>query len=330
MTDPAPDLGAIFDLVLARDRAARTVSPREMEARGGWSAEAMAQMIHAFGFPSPEPDEPFFSEDEAAALIAGAQRSEWWPIDVQLEIARVWGQSLARIAAAEVYNFRFGTAATLQSADLPPEEALATIRQALEELLPLADPLILGLHRRWVEYELTQYAVREAERRTPDAIAGATEVCLLFCDLKDFTAFADEQGDEAAAAAASRFARVASGERGSTGHVVKGLGDGAMLAYAGAAEAVEAWERLRQAMAGEGLQLHGAVHQGEVVRFQGDYFGSAVNLASRLLALSGAGELLGTRPAAMASGGDARWKSLGTRKLRGFRDRVDVYRLKPG
>lgn len=319
---------AIFDMVLGADRERRTVSARAIEERGGWPADATARMVHAFGFPSPELDEPWFTPEEAEALVAAAERGGWWPMDVQLEISRVWGQALARIAAAEVYNFRFETAASVHRSDVPAAEALAIVQRALAELLPLADPLLLGIHRRWVDYELTQFAVREAEDLAPGAIPGATEVCLLFCDLKDFTAFAELHGDEAAMDAASRFARTTFDQRGAEGRVVKGLGDGAMLVYPDAAGAVAAWQRIKEAMKGDGLPaLHGAVHEGEILRYEGDYFGAAVNLTARLLALAGAGELLATGTAVAGAGDEPLWESLGSRHLRGFRSECEIYRL---
>jgi adenylate cyclase len=319
---------AIFDMVLDPERVLRTVSARAIEARGGWPVPATLAMVSAFGFPSPEPDEPYFSVPEAEALIAAATRQEWWPMEVQMEVSRVWGQALARIAAAEVYNFRFGTEPRVRGGQVTPAEALATIQRALAELLPLADPLIVGIHRRWVDHELAQYAVREAEEHAPGAIPGATDVCLLFCDLKDFTTFAERHGDAAATTAASHFAHVTVDERGEHGRVVKELGDGAMLVFPDAAEAVSAWRRFRVAMTDLGAPaLHGGMHQGVVVRREGDYFGGAVNLAARLLALAGSGELLATRAAVERASAADIWTAIGSRKLRGLRAEVEIYRL---
>ena len=319
---------AIFDMVLDPERASRTVSAREIEARGGWPVNATLAMVSAFGFPSPGSDEPYFSTVEAEALIGAAARQEWWPIEVQMEVSRVWGQALARIAAAEVYNFRFETERRVRGAEVSAGEGLATIQRAFAELLPLADPLLVGIHRRWVDYELTQYAVSEALEHAPGAIPGAIEVCLLFCDLKDFTAFAEFHGDAAATAAASRLARVTADERGEQGRVIKGLGDGAMLVYPDAAQAVAAWRRFRAAMTDPNAPaLHGSMNQGVVVRRQGDYFGVAVNLAARLLALAGGGELLATRAAVDHAGDTDTWTPLGSRKLRGLREEVEIYRL---
>lgn len=319
---------AIFDMVLDPDRVSRTVSAGEIERRGGWPVATTLAMISAFGFPRPEPDDPYFSAAEADALIGAAAREEWWPMEVQIEVSRVWGQALARMAAAEVHNFRFETEPRVRAGKVKPAEALETIQRALAELLPLADPLIVGIHRRWVDHELTQYAVRDAEEYAPGAIPGAVDVCLLFCDLKDYTSFADRQGDAAAIAATTHFAQVMIAERGEHGRVVKDLGDGAMLVYPEAGEAVSAWRRFKSAMAEPGaLALHGALHQGVVVRREGDYFGGAVNLAARLLVLAGSGELLATGAAVERANDSDRWAPLGRRRLRGLHSDVDVYRL---
>jgi adenylate cyclase len=170
--------------------------------------------------------------------------------------------------------------------------------------------------------------VREAEEHAPGAIPGAIDVCLLFCDLKDFTTFAELHGDAAATAAASRFANLTVDARGEHGRVVKGLGDGAMLVYPDSAEAVAAWRRFSAAMTEPGAPaLHAGLHQGVVIRREGDYFGGAVNLAARLLALAGGGELLATRAAVERASGEEKWAALGSRKLRGLRSEVEIYRL---
>ncbi len=319
---------AIFEAVLDPARTGRTVSPADMEAAGGLPAERTQEMIAAFGFPAPAADEPFFNPDEAAALVKAAQREDWWPFEVQMQVSRVWGQALARIAATEVYRFRVDTEQRVRGSAATPQEALVTLRQAMAELLPLADPLLVGIHRRWIEYELAQFAISEAEEREPDlAIPGTTDLCLFFCDLKDFTSYADLHGDRAAVAAATRFAAVVADLRGDDGHVVKGMGDGAMLVYPDVAPAVAAWRRFVTGMRQEGgPALHGSLHYGTVVRREGDYYGIAVNLAARLLSLAGRDQLVASGAAATRASGE-QWIDLGGRRLRGIRDRVQVVRL---
>lgn len=84
----------------------------------------------------------------------------------------------------------------------------------------------------------------------------------LFCDLKDFAAYAETSGDVAAISAIDRFFDAIARERGESGRLVKSLGDGAMLVYGDPAEAVAAGARVIAAMRAPGLPgVHASVHR---------------------------------------------------------------------
>jgi class 3 adenylate cyclase len=59
----------------------------------------------------------------------------------------------------------------------------------------------------------------------------------------------------------------------------------------------------------------------------GDYFGGAVNLAARLLAIGERDELIATEPVVAAGGEERKWTPLGQPRIRGLDHPVDVYRL---
>ena len=63
------------------------------------------------------------------------------------------------------------------------------IADGFEELLPSADPILAGVHRRWVEHELAQASAYVAEQSGLATTMGAAQVALLFVDIKGFTAF---------------------------------------------------------------------------------------------------------------------------------------------
>jgi class 3 adenylate cyclase len=69
------------------------------------------------------------------------------------------------------------------------------------------------------------------------------------------------------------------------------LGDGAMLHFVSASEAVgsvvEIIERLREA----GIPGHAGIHAGPVIEHDGDYYGQTVNLASRVACVAMNGEI---------------------------------------
>jgi adenylate cyclase len=234
---------------------------------------------------------------------------------------------LAGIARAETQAFQLYTERHVREEDDDTAAYLGAIQSAFERLLPLADPLLLGVHRRWVEHELAQHAVSAAERSAGSAVLpGSVEVTFLFCDLKDFTAYAETQGDAAAISAIDRFFDVVARERGPSGQLVKTLGDGAMLVYDEPEDAVAAGRRVIAAMRAPGLPgVHASVHCGIAIARSGDYFGGAVNLAARLLALARRDELLATEDVVTRCGGTFDWKPAGKRKLRGVATAVAVY-----
>lgn len=320
---------AIFDAVLDPARTERTVSPSQIEAGGGLRVAETQLIALGFGLRAPEPDEPYFTPEEATVLERFGELREIWPPQVYLQVVRVYGQALAHIAQTEVYAFRLHVEPRLRAASGGVLPALPAVHAAFGQLLPLADPMLLGIHRRRVEHELAQAAVREAELRTPEGVLpGAVEVTLVFCDLKDFTAFADVHGDVAAIGAIERFAATVTAERGETGHVLKALGDGYMLSYPEPAAAVAACVRIIERMRSDDTPgVHASVHHGVALYREGDYFGKAVNLAARLLGLAGRGELVASEAVARATEGLFDWEHLGGRRIRGVSEPVEAYRL---
>jgi class 3 adenylate cyclase len=61
---------------------------------------------------------------------------------------------------------------------------------------------------------------------------------------------------------------------------------------------------------------------------EGDYFGSAVNLAARLLLAAERDELVATRPVAEATDKTFSWDQAGTRIVKGMAEPVELFRLR--
>lgn len=322
--------GAVFDAVLLRGRLARTVTPAAIELEGGLPVAAIAELMQAFGLPRPGADEPVFTPEEERVFIALQELEELWPSEVRLQVARAYGAMVGGIVRAELQAFQLYTEARVRDRGGGAFAELRGVQSAFARLLPLTDPLLLGVHRRWIEHELAQRTVSAAELHAgAAALPGAVSVTFLLCDLKDFTAYAEARGDAAAISAIERFFDVVARERGERGQLVKSLGDGAMLVYDDPAEAVAAGARVIAAMrVPEVPRVHAAVHCGTAIARSGDYFGGAVNLAARLLALAKRDELLATAGVAAACRDAFDWKPAGERELRGVVTPVEVYRLR--
>jgi adenylate cyclase len=110
--------------------------------------------------------------------------------------------------------------------------------------------------------------------------------------------------------------------------VVKHIGDEVMFvaldADAGCATALALIDGYTDA----GITPRGGLAYGDVVTRHGDYYGSVVNVASRLADLAIPGEVLLTpEVAAAVSGAGATFTPAGRRLLKGFEDPVELLSL---
>ena len=123
---------------------------------------------------------------------------------------------------------------------------------------------------------------------------GDRDVAILFTDLVDFSDWVLEVGDDRAVELVREVGKAVEGAvRAHDGHVVKRLGDGVMAVFDDPAAAVQAGCEAASA-AGKLYPggLRAGVHLGRPRKLGGDYFGVDVNVAARVAAAAGAGEVL--------------------------------------
>ncbi|MDP9237945.1 MAG: adenylate/guanylate cyclase domain-containing protein, partial [Chloroflexota bacterium] len=162
--------------------------------------------------------------------------------------------------------------------------------------------------------------------------AGDTTL-ILFADIVDSTALTEAMGDRAFRATARTLdERMRRAIRVAGGNAIEGklVGDGVLATFPSAANAIDAALACARACAATGLQLHLGLHAGDVIREQGNVFGGAVNIASRISALSAPGEVLVSdivRGLARTSAGVV-FEDRGEHALKGIADAVRVYAVR--
>jgi class 3 adenylate cyclase len=166
-----------------------------------------------------------------------------------------------------------------QTANLVRNEGFgAAVRSSIEDL---AD---------WAAVERPDLA-----RITPDG-----RVVILFSDIENSTAFNERVGDRAWVKLIGEhdklIRRLVSGHGG---HVVKSQGDGFMIAFAGAEQAVRCGIDIQHALSREakrrrrnGVRVRIGVHMGRSVRRGDDLFGRNVAMAARVAGQAGGEEIL--------------------------------------
>jgi class 3 adenylate cyclase/YHS domain-containing protein len=154
-------------------------------------------------------------------------------------------------------------------------------------------------------------------------------------DLSGYTALTEAHGDERAADVAFAFcAEVREALPDYSAEEVKTVGDAIVVRVPDAADAVHLAARILGDFADRdgALAVRLGLHTGTAVRRGDDWFGSAVNVASRIADLANAGEALmseGTRTAAGDRLADAQARPRGRRELKNVRDPVELFALVP-
>jgi class 3 adenylate cyclase len=121
---------------------------------------------------------------------------------------------------------------------------------------------------------------------------------IAFTDLSGFTEFCALKGDEAAVDMLSTHERVLREEIGRRGRIVKALGDGYMLWFARARDAVACAMSLQETFDTMGFEddfplwVRIGIHFGSPVRHGRDLVGHDVNVAARIVDLATPGEVL--------------------------------------
>ena len=161
----------------------------------------------------------------------------------------------------------------------------------------------------------------------------------LIADVRGYTLFTQERGDEAAAKLAARFAdivREVVEARG--GNLLELRGDEALCVFSSAREAIRTAVDVQQRFVDETLEqpelpltVGIGLDAGEAVAVQGGYRGGALNLAARLCGQARAGEILASREVThLARRIDGvRYEDRGSLTFKGISDPVGVARVVP-
>jgi adenylate cyclase len=270
------------------------------------------------------------SEDElqllryiAAVLDAG------FPLAALLQLLRVYGQAIARIADAEVRLFHLYVHEPLMRSGATGVETAEQMQSMSRQLLPLAGPILDQIHQRYLQFFVEQDVVGHMESDLDGTAVdlGRMRVAIAFADLTGYTRMTEEEGELSAVDAVERFVEAVEVTLPDDARIIKTIGDEAMIIGSDAA-ALTDWAVGFQAMQTERPLPRIAVHSGVALYRDGDYYGRDINIASRVSARSAGGEVLVTRPVvdvARVGGGHLDFERIGEVTLKGFSESTEVF-----
>jgi len=139
----------------------------------------------------------------------------------------------------------------------------------------------------------------EVERPDLARLAPNGRVAIVFSDIEESTALNERIGDRAWVRLIDRHDRMVSRHvKRHGGHVVKSQGDGFMIAFAQASEAVRCSVDIQRELGKrpDGIRVRIGIHAGKSVRRGDDLFGRNVAMAARVAAAADGGQILVSEP----------------------------------
>ncbi|HYZ80483.1 MAG TPA: adenylate/guanylate cyclase domain-containing protein [Solirubrobacteraceae bacterium] len=255
----------------------------------------------------------------ASVLAAGL------PLVAFLQAVRVYGQAIAQIADAEVRLFHLYVHEPLIRDGVPGLEIAEEMEGLARDLLPLASPIMDHLHQRFLQHFVEQDVVGHLEDEGEEELdLGRLRVAIAFADLAGYTRLTEEAGEEQALDLVERFVESVETTLPDEARVVKTIGDAVMIVSSDAAHLTE-WAVGFQELQTERPFPRIGIHCGAALYRDGDYFGRAVNIASRVGARAAGREVLVTRDVVDAGPAHLRFQRIGEVRLKGFKGATELY-----
>ena len=303
----------------------------------GRSPELLRRLTREMGLPPPDHDR--IREEDAEMLSLIVTKLDLADEEDLSRFARLYGGTIQRLVTAGIQFFDRAVRQRVDAfADLSLDQKDQLTYEKGGDFSDMARAVVPWLQSRHRERGVIEYLVGRTESwleergiaprppRRPPAIA--------FLDLTGYTAFAEERGDEAAAAVASDLAGVVQeAARTHGGRPVKWLGDGVMFHFDDPAGAIRSGlELVEQTEEAISVPARIGINAGAVVVQEGDCFGRTVNVAARIADYAGPRDVLVSEEARQgADVADVDFELVGDVRLKGVSRPVRLHRAtRPG
>jgi class 3 adenylate cyclase len=315
--DQLPGLASVISI-----RGGGALTLADVVERTGLSEDKVRRLNRAAGFPDLGRDDRVFGEGFASLAAGMAAAEQLFGEDVVLQLVRVMGAAMARVADAVVSAFLVNVEPTVRGAD-PVGLRVAQANAEAAALLPMVGDALDVL--------LRQHLIAARRTSLGDAADAGYEMQRLlvgFVDLVGSTVLTRRLSTRELGALLTEFETAAADTvTAAGGRVIKLIGDEVLYT------AID--ERTACAIA-LGLTARFADHEslpavragvagGDVLLRDGDVFGPVVNLAARAVKVAGPSELVAPPEIAAAAGLET--EPLGAQSLKGFDEGVELCRV---
>lgn len=255
-----------------------TLTGVQVAEQAGVDLDSAKRLRRALGLPEVDDDEVVFDEGDVEVLVALKSVLDLGvSFDEVVSVARVYGETMARIADIETRVFTSRISGPLSEEGLEPAELEERLQPLVMPLMDVLDGALGYVHRAHLAFAL--------ERTTHPDDAGTEERGAAFVDLVDFSRISQELHAPELTQLTTKFEELAVEICADASvRLVKVIGDAVMMVASDVEALVRATFTLVQRVTAEEAlpSARAGIDVGEVVPTRGDYFGGPVNVAARL------------------------------------------------
>jgi adenylate cyclase len=302
-------------------------SQRDIAEQAELDLDQLAAFRQALGLAVPDPEAKVFTQEDLDTAKDAASLGEvGFPFEDTLEVTRVLGLGMSRYAEALRVLF---AQTFIQPGDNEVDLA-RRLADAAGELMPLSSRMLDHVFLLHMRQLLRNDYIGLAER-TAGRVSDTADTTVAFADLVGFTELGESVGVEELGGLAGRLAQIAGEVVEPPVRVVKQIGDAVMLVSPEVAPAIETCLALIDRAEDEQdfPPLRAGVAFGPAVNRWGDWFGSTVNVASRLTARARPGAVLATDEVREAAEDRFDWSAAGDKRLKGLNKPIKTFRPRP-
>jgi adenylate cyclase len=291
-------------------------------ARAGMPVDRVQRLWQALGLPAPEPEAKVCSEVDIEMLRSVELAEAVFGTEVTIQLTRVLGSAMSRLADAASSVFRVNVAAPAWASD-PTGSALLEAQDTVAQLLPVL--------ARTMDIVLRHHIEAGFRPTVLGAEMGAVETDTMavgFVDLVGSTEFSRQLPLVELSQALTAFEEAAADAVVSNGgRLVKLIGDGVMFTNRESAKATRTAIELIRACADHPVlpAARAGLAAGQVICHDGDVFGPIVNLAARAAGVARPGTLVVTSDVRDQSQSAFDYRDLGRQELKGFEGPIELY-----
>ena len=308
------------------------VSTREISETYGIDLILLQRVQRAIGLVSVDDPDAIVhmrADGEAAAF---AQRF----VDLGLDpdqlvlVVRVLAEGLSR--TAEV--MRYAALSAIMRPGATEVEIAKASKALVSQIAPMLGPMVQNMLFMQLRHMMETEAVNSAERAAGQPLPGARQITVAFADLVGFTRIGEAVSAEELGQLANRLAVLARDMTVPPVRFIKTIGDAVMFVCPDPVPLLDIVLKLVEVVDTDNdfPRLRAGVASGMAVSRAGDWFGSPVNVASRVTGVARPGTVLVADSVwdALGDTGGFLGSFAGPRRLKGIKNEVKLFRIRRG